>query len=117
MVVVDGGLFDRVNGAYVRVFDKSLNYTIKTLSAGKTHQDNVIVALINGIGIKFTIKDLSPGYYVSTLWGNQIVEMTYPKSKNPVQCLCEVASIALGIPVTNESTYQTTLCIDLEQYL
>lgn len=114
---MDGGLFDRVNGAYVRVFDKSLDYVIKTLSAGKTDRDNVVVATINGIGIKFAIKDLSPGYHVSTILENQVIEMTYPKSTNPVQCLCEVASIALGVPVTNESTYQTMLCMDLERHL
>lgn len=114
---MDCGLFDRVNGSYVRVFNQNLDYTIKTVSAGKTTNSNVITALINGIGIKFTIKDLSPGYYVSTAWENQVVEMTYPKSKNPVQCLCEVATLALGVPVTNESTYQTMLCIDLESSL
>ena len=114
---MDRSLFDRVNGAYVRVFDRNLDHTVKLLIAGKTDHDNVIVAIINGIGIKFTIKDLSPGYYVSTAWQNHLVDMTYPKSNNPVQCLCEVASIALGFPVTNESTYQTMLCIDLERNL
>ena len=114
---MDRSLFDRVNGAYVRVFDHNLDYTIKSLIAGKTEHDNVIVAVINGIGIKLTIKDMSPGYYVSTAWQNCIVDMNYPKSNNPVQCLCEVATIALGLPVTNESLYQSMLCLDLERSL
>lgn len=109
--------FSRVNGSYVRLYDANLNYVVKTVSAGKSQHDNVITATINGVGIKFTIKDLNPGYFVSTAWKDQIVEMTYPKSNNPVQCLCEVATMALGLPVTNESTYQTMLCIDLERYL
>ena len=114
---MDCSLFDCVNGVYVRGFDQNLDYTIKTLEAGKTQHNNVIVATINGIGIKFTIKDLSPGYYVSTAWQGHLIDTTYPKSTNPVQCLCEVASIALGVPVTNESTYQTMLCVDLERHL
>ena len=114
---MDCSLFDRVNGAYVRVFDHNLDYVIKTISAGKTQYNNVVTAIINGVGIKFTVKDLSPGYYVSTSWQNQIIDMTNPQSNNPIQCLCEVASLALGIPVTNESTYQTMFCIDLERQL
>lgn len=112
-----GDLFSRVNGAYVRIYDSNLNHVVKTLSAGKSQHDNVITAIINGVGIKFTIKDLNPGYFVSTIWNNEIVEMTYPKSNNPVQCLCEVATMALGLPVTNESMYQTLICLDLEKYL
>ena len=114
---MDSNLFSRVNGAYVRVYDSELNHVVKTISAGKSQCNNVITATINGVGIKFTIKDLSPGYFVSTAWNNQVVEMTYPKSNNPVQCLCEVATMAMGLPVTNESLYQTMLCIDLERYL
>lgn len=114
---MDCDLFDRLNGAYVRVFDHNLDYVIKTISAGKTQHSNVVTALINGVGIKFTVKDLSSGYYVSTSWQNNIIDMTYPKSNNPVQCLCEVASLALGVPITNESIYQTMMCIDLEQPL
>lgn len=110
-------LFSRVNGSHVRVYDSELNHVVKTISAGYSQHDNVITAIINGIGIKFTIKDLSPGYFVSTAWHNQIIDMTYLKSNNPVQCLCEVASMALGLPVTNESFYQTMLCIDLERNL
>lgn len=112
-----GDLFSRVNGAYVRVYDSNLNHVVKTVSAGKSQHDNVITATINGVGIKFTIKALNPGYFVSTAWNNHIVEMTYPRSNNPVQCLCEVATMAMGLPVTNESLYQTMLCIDLEQNL
>lgn len=114
---MDGDLCSRVNGSYVRLYDASLNHTIKTISAGKTRNEDVITALINGVGIKFTIKDLHPGYYVSTSWNNHDIEMIYPKSNNPVQCLCEVATNALGLPVTNESMYQTMLCIDLERYM
>ncbi len=114
---MDRDLFDRVNGAYVRVFDHNLDYVVKSISAGKTTHSNVITAIINGVGIKFTVKDLSPGYYVSTSWDNHIVDMTYPNSNNPVQCICEVASIALGFPVTNESLRQTMLCIDLDSHL
>ena len=114
---MDSDLFSRVDGAYVRVYDSALNHVVKTISAGKAQHNNVITAIINGVGIKFTIKDLSPGYFVSTIWNNQIVEMTYPNSNNPVQCLCEVATMAIGLPVTNESLYQTMLCIDLERNL
>lgn len=114
---MDSDLFSCVNGAYVRVYDSALNHVIKTISAGKSQYNNIITATINGVGIKFTIKDLSPGYFVSTAWNNQIIEMSYPKSNNPIQCLCEVATMALGLPVTNESLYQTMLCIDLEQNL
>ena len=114
---MDSDLFSRVNGSYVRVYDSALNHVVKTISAGKSQYNNVITAIINGVGIKFTIKDLSPGYFVSTAWNNQVVEMVYPKSNNPVQCLCEVATMVMGIPVTNESLYQTMLCIDLERNL
>lgn len=110
-------LYNNIDGHYVRVYDSQLNHTVKTISAGTTQDDNVVTAIINGVGIKFTIKSLLPGYYVSTAWNNQVIEMTYPKSNNPVQCMCEVASMALGLPVTNESTYQTMMCIDLERYL
>lgn len=110
-------LCNNIDGHYVRVYDSQLNHTVKTISAGITQNDNVVTALINGVGIKFTVKALFPGYYVSTAWNNHVIEMTYPKSNNPVQCICEVASMALGLPVTNESTYQTMMCIDLEQYL
>lgn len=114
---MDSDLFSRVDGAYVRIYDSNLNHVVKTISAGNSQYNNVITAIINGVGIKFTIKDLSPGYFVSTAWNNQVVEMTYPKSNNPVQCLCEVATMAMGLPVTNESLYQTMLCIDLERNL
>lgn len=112
-----GDLYNSIDGHYVRVYDAHLHHVVKTISAGFTHNDNVVTAVINGVGIKFTVKDLLPGYYVSTTWNNQIIEMTYPKSNNPVQCICEVASMALGLPVTNESTYQLLMRMDLERHI